>query len=310
MKHCLISAIAVSVSLLVLPGCSVVQNVTDRFNNMVGKKEQPVVAEKVKPPKKMGTGGTKAVIPDSSTPGTRPTEEELGGGQWNIAAVGDHKIEVEEDIPYVNFQPSTGRFYASDGCNVLNGDYVMRSDGVMTFSNVLSTMKYCPDVEFAPLISAALADGAALASDCNRVGHDTYLYLRDSSGKVQLTLRRHNMEFLNGNWQVASIDGKPVENDECTVFFDISELKIHGNTGCNFFNGKIYIDPARTNSIDFSDMGTTRVACPNAAQESAMLVALESTTTARSGRDGRVAVLLDSEGNELMTLKRIQNENR
>ena len=178
MKHCLISAIAVSVSLLVLPGCSVVQNVTDRFNNMVGKKEQPVVAEKVKPPKKMGTGGTKAVIPDSSTPGTRPTEEELGGGQWNIAAVGDHKIEVEEDIPYVNFQPSTGRFYASDGCNVLNGDYVMRSDGVMTFSNVLSTMKYCPDVEFAPLISAALADGAALASDCNRVGHDTYLYLR------------------------------------------------------------------------------------------------------------------------------------
>ena len=118
------------------------------------------------------------------------------------------------------------------------------------------------------------------------------------------------MEFLNGNWQVTSIDGNPVENDECTVFFDISELKIHGNTGCNFFNGKIYIDPARTNSIDFSDMGTTRVACPNAAQESAMLVALESTTTARSGRDGRVAVLLDSEGNELMTLKRIQNEDR
>ena len=66
MKYCLISAIAVSVSLFVLPSCSVVQNVTDRFNNMVGKKEQPVVAEKVKPPKKMGTGGTKAVIPDSS----------------------------------------------------------------------------------------------------------------------------------------------------------------------------------------------------------------------------------------------------
>ena len=57
-------------------------------------------------------------------------------------------------------------------------------------------------------------------------------------------------------------------------------------------------------------MGATRVACPNAAQESAMLVALESTTTARSGRDGRVAVLLDSEGNELMTLKRIHNESR
>ncbi len=152
------SGVCVFVRAAVVLGCSECDRPLQQYGR---QKEQPVVAEKVKPPKKMGTGGTKAVIPDSSTPGTRPSEEELGGGQWNIAAVGDHKIEVEEDIPYVNFQPSTGRFYASDGCNVLNGDYVMRSDGVMTFSNVLSTMKYCHDVEFAPLISAALADGAA-----------------------------------------------------------------------------------------------------------------------------------------------------
>ncbi len=82
-----------------------------------------------------------------------------------------------------------------------------------------------------------------------------------------MTLRRHNMEFLNGNWRVTAIDGQPIDDEEANVFIDIAELKIHGNTGCNYFNGAIYIDPARTNAIDFSDMGVTRMACHKAEQE-------------------------------------------
>ncbi len=60
--------------------------------------------------------------------GVKPSKEQLCGGEWTVASVGEIKIETEENVPYVNFAPD-GRFYASDGCNVINGDYVLRTDG-------------------------------------------------------------------------------------------------------------------------------------------------------------------------------------
>lgn len=310
MKH--ICFVALAAMMYIMSSCTVVQTVTDRFDALKGgrgKSQQPVVAEKVKPPKKKDVPAAK--LPDAATSGSvpqagvRPTDSELGGGQWHIVAAGDCRIEEDEDFPYISFDPAAGRFYASDGCNIINGNYLMRSDGVMAFSDVLSTMKYCPDAEFAPLVGAALSDNAAYTTDCRRSGHDTYLSLRDSKGREQLLLRRHNMEFLNGNWRVVSINGKDIDGEDCTVFFDVAELKVHGNTGCNFFNGRIYIDPVRANAIDFSNMGTTRMACPDAARESAMLVALESAYSAKGSRSGDTAVLLDSDGKELMELRRI-----
>lgn len=205
----------------------------------------------------------------------------------------------------MNFQPSTGRFFASDGCNIVNGDYVLRSDGVMVFSNTLSTMKYCADVPYADAIGAALNGQERLTAESYRLGQDTYLYLKNAAGKTVLTLRRHNMEFLNGNWLVTSINGKQIDDEECNIFIDIAELKTHGNTGCNYFNGDIYIDPGATNAIDFSNMGVTKMACPKTAQETAMLVALEEATTAIAGKNDNTVLLLDRNGKQVMTLKRI-----
>lgn len=234
--------------------------------------------------------------------GVKPTEEQLCGGEWTVASVGDVTVEADENMPYVNFA-SDGRFYASDGCNVINGDYALRNDGSLTFANVLSTMKYCPDVEFSTLIASVFGQ-ERYNVDFKRIGQDSYLYIKSQAGKTVMTLRRHNMEFLNGNWRVTAIDGQPVDDEEANVFIDIAELKIHGNTGCNFFNGSIYIDPSRANAIDFSDMGVTRMACPKAEQEQRMLVALEDTRTAVSDGDDTV-LLINKSGREVITLKRI-----
>ncbi len=234
----------------------------------------------------------------------KPTAEQLCGGQWTIMSVGKVSIEAEDDTPYVNFDDK-GRFYASDGCNIINGDYALRSDGTLAFSHVLSTMKYCPDVEYSALIASMLNDNTATAVDCRQIGADTYLYFKNNTGNIMMTLRRHNMEFLNGNWLVTSIDGKKINDDEVTIFIDIPELKIHGNTGCNFFNGDIYIDPQTSNAIDFSNMGLTRMACPKADRESAMLVALETTRTAIAGKNDDTVLFINSKGKEVMTLKRI-----
>lgn len=250
-------------------------------------------------------GTHRTVPPPPKTAGARPDQATLCGGRWYIAAVGTHTITADEDAPYIYFEGGTGRFYASDGCNIINGDYLLRSNGAMVFSHVLSTMRYCQDNEFSDLIASKFNDSIPMYVDTNRIGQDTYLYLRNESDHVIMTLRRLNMEFLNGNWQVTSIDGNRIDDEECNIFFDIAELRVHGNTGCNYFNGRIYIDPNRSNALDLSDMATTRMACHKGDQEMRMLVALESTASAIAGRNDNTVLLLDAAGKEMMTLRRI-----
>lgn len=237
--------------------------------------------------------------------GDVPSVTELCSGQWVITDVQGIELHGEDDAPYVAFD-RTGRFYAFDGCNYLNGFYVLRADGILTLNQVISTLRMCQE-NYSYQIDGVLSDGAKLYLDSKRIGQETYLYFKNATGRTQLTLRRHNMEFLNGNWQVTAIDGSAVARDDMTVFFDIPELKLHGNTGCNFVNGTIYIDPNRSNALDISNMAVTRMGCPYVKQETAMLVALENTTTAIAGHNFDSVILLDKNGNELMTLKRLSN---
>ncbi len=228
-------------------------------------------------------------------------------GEWQVASVGETEITAEEDVPYVNFDIAQGRFYANNGCNILNGSFIYKA-GKLTCSGVLSTMKYCAEIPYEAEFNSAFNENPGVTVTSKRIGQETYLYLNNSKGVTLVTLRKHNMEFLNGNWQVTSINGKAINDEEATVFFDIPELKIHGNTGCNFFNGQIYIDPNRSNAIDFSNMGMTRMACPKSDQEQSMMVALESAATAISGGNGSTALLLDKAGKEVMTIKRIADK--
>lgn len=222
-------------------------------------------------------------------------------GEWIIISAGGKAIDISDEMPYLTFEKASGRFYASNSCNVLNGSYVL--DGTtITFDNVLSTMKMCPETEYEAPISTALSGAQPVTASINNLGHESFLTLIDSKGIDLLKARRHNMEFLNGNWQITSVAGKKNTGDEATLFIDIAELKVHGNTGCNFFNGQLFINPDKTNAIDFSNLATTRMACPNMEQESAILLALEDAVSAIQGSEGTV-MLLNTTGQELMTLK-------
>ncbi|MDE6487549.1 MAG: META domain-containing protein [Muribaculaceae bacterium] len=250
-----------------------------------------------------GSSGTNQATPASTTtPGKAAgtIDENALAGEWTIVAVGSTQITDREEMPYINFD--NGRFYGSNGCNILNGSY--RIDGSkIAFGGVASTMRYCPDVPFEHDINVVLADGTSYPVKIENTGHETYIYFLGGSGQKLLTARRHNMGFLNGQWQVTAIDGQAIDDEECNIFFDIAEGRVHGNTGCNYFNGSIFINPDRSNSIELSNMGVTRMACPKTAQETAMLVALEQTTTAIQGSGNRV-MLLDKDGKQVITLLR------
>lgn len=250
-----------------------------------------------------GSGGT-ADKSGQKSPATSAQTRDLDG-EWLIVQVGNTMLDRDEDMPYILFG-SDGRLYANDGCNTINGSYSLGADDCFTFGRVVKTMRYCPDVDIQNSISAVLDGTSPVKATFTDIGAESYIDLAGPSGKTLVRLRRANIDFLNGEWEVTSINGSSVNPDaQPDIFFDIAERKIHGNTGCNYFNGEIYLDHRRSNAIDFSKMGVTRMACPYTPQETAMLVALEETATALSGGKN-IAMLLSADGRELLTLRRVE----
>ncbi len=231
---------------------------------------------------------------------------ELLNGEWMIKAVGAAHISVEEDYPYIHFVAEDNAFYASNGCNILNGIFTVGADNRLTFHNVMSTMKYCQDTPYDAQISKVLSDDNTVSMRYEQIAGEGYLYLNNDRGQRVMTLRKPGMDFLNGNWRVVEINNESINNPEMTVFFDIEERKVHGNTGCNYFNGEIFIDPVTANSLSLSKMGVTRRLCQNADDERKLLVALEDIAIAIKG-DANSALLTDSSGQTAVKLVRVND---
>lgn len=223
-------------------------------------------------------------------------------GEWVIISVGDTAIDRDEDMPYIIFEPSTGMFYAYNGCNNLTGSFSLTDKDQLILGPGASTMKYCAEVQFDHEINVALStENIRLKMSHN--GPETFLDVCHNNQSI-MRLRRGDLSFLNGNWAVDAINGLDQLEVEATLFIDINQHRIHGNTGCNYFNGDIYLDHRIGNAVDFSNLGVTRMACPHTAQETAMLVALEQAyTVAPQGHD-RV-IILDDQGVALLTLRRL-----
>lgn len=225
-------------------------------------------------------------------------------GEWSIFTVDDHQLSGD-DRPYITFDTATSRFYGSNGCNTINGDYTV-SGNHLTLSNIISTQRYCPDAEYEFQINNALNNVTGFT--ITNIGNESYMSLLNNSGKTLMVIRKHNMDYINGLWQIYDINGKVIDQTaypDLQVTFDVPELRIHGNTGCNVFNGNMIIDPDKTDAMQFVDMATTLRACPNQALETELLLALESVDRARPyGTDG--LELMDQNGKPIITLHRIK----
>lgn len=224
-------------------------------------------------------------------------------GEWTVYTVGGNKV-TGETRPYFNFNMEDHRLYGSNGCNIINGDFTLSGNSKLKIGNVISTMMACPDAPYEQAINLALE--ATQSFDITKKGHEYYLELRDSRGNNLMTLRKHNMYFLNGTWEVSEINGVAYDNPDMQMVIDIQEQKLHGNTGCNIVNGSLMIDPDKSNSIQFQNLGTTRMACPEDIMkgETALLVALESVEYAQKGKTGTV-VMLDKNNAPVLVLKKV-----
>lgn len=223
-------------------------------------------------------------------------------GDWAIETVMG-KPAVGEKAPFIKFVPEQKRIYGNNGCNVINGEYTYNAkDSTISFSNIASTMMMCAmegitDYE----INTAL--GATKFYSWKAADNDYHLTFYNESGQEVMTLMHQNFEFLNGTWRITKINDKSIDIEDAKLVIDVDEGKLHGNTGCNIINGQLEVDMDQPNSISFSAIGMTRMACPDVEHETAMIVALEEVSAAKPVSNTEV-ILYNSRQQPVLTMVR------
>ena len=223
-------------------------------------------------------------------------------GDWAIETVLGKKA-VGETAPFIKFNPTENRIYGNNGCNVINAQYDINAKAKsITFSNLMSTMMMCAQTDITDAeIGKALESTKSYSLDVTEP--DQTLTFYNADGSVVMTLMHRDFHFLDGTWTVEKIDGENVDIDGMKLALDVDEKYMHGNTGCNIINGELETDMETANSISFSKIAMTKMACPNSGWETRMMVALEDAVTACKLSDDRIE-FLGSNGQQVMLLKR------
>lgn len=223
-------------------------------------------------------------------------------GDWAIETVMGKKA-IGETAPFIKFVPSEGRMYGNNGCNILNGQYTTSYvDKTISFSNLATTMMLCGESNITDVeIGEAL--GLTVRYSVDNSDTESILRFFDANGKEVMELMHRDFHFLDGTWAVIEIDGEKVNIEGMKIALDVDEKRLHGNTGCNIINGEFETDMDAANSISFSKIAMTRMACPNSGWETRMTVALEEAVTAKKLENDEVE-FIGSNGKQVMLLKK------
>lgn len=96
--------------------------------------------------------------------------------------------------------------------------------------------------------------------------------------KAASATENFSTEILNGEWEIKSVDNKPVTGGEPAVLsLNLNEKKISGNNSCNIINGSIILNESKPNEISFGRMMSTMRFCADAQSETAIMKALNET---------------------------------
>lgn len=242
----------------------------------------------------------KNAIPTEHHPETA-VDKQLGG-EWTIVKAYNKSISLET-MPFLNFDLDSNKIYGNTGCNVVNGSFSIAKKGDLAFSNLLSTMMMCENSKIENSVLRALNEVTNYS--ISKINGMIHLNLLDKRGATVLLLKQHNLNTLNGAWTIQEIDGTKRLDDKVRLVIDIQELRIHGNSGCNTINGLIVLDPTKDYAIQFQQIASTRMMCPEMSTETTLLVALEEVESYKKNNTNEIT-FFDSKSQPVLVLKRLE----
>ena len=259
-----------------------------------------------KSPAKTETKAPVAVADSAAT--ATPSTQSLSDleGEWSITEVLGKEVVVNgENHPKLTLTPDTSgmlEVIGYNGCNYLNGKWNIRDNHIIPAGELISSLRACPDAPYEFMVNQALGQ-----AENYKITEPSVMVFYSASGSPVMTLRKRGLAFLNGSWRVTAIDGTPVKAN-IYIVLDIDERKVHGNAGCNLLNGEIVVNLDKGDGIEFRNLVTTRMTCPDIAAERQFLLALENVDTATKGTDDDTAILKDSSSKEVISLVRLTPE--
>ena len=84
--------------------------------------------------------------------------------------------------------------------------------------------------------------------------------------------------------------------------FNMSDLKLHGNAGCNIFNTSVVLDDADVSALRINQAATTMMACPDMEVEGKILKALDEVRAVKAGANENEVVLTAEDGSTVFLL--------
>lgn len=233
-------------------------------------------------------------------------------GDWAVMEVeGSNVTDVTaETYPYLTLSPnelnpaSAVDFCAFNGCNIINGTFILNGNQVQKGGDYASTMRLCPDAKYEMAMANALEQMSQIKLE--RFNNEWFMYLQNSDGQNLMVLRKHNLNFLDGAWRITKINGDNVPKSAgIQMVIDLANYKIHGNAGCNILNGTISVNMEVENGVKFGNLGTTRMMCPNIDLEQKFLQALTETVTAVPTDNNKTTLLRNDRGQTIIEMTRM-----
>lgn len=221
-------------------------------------------------------------------------------GEWEIESMKKKAVSTQERA-YIYLDFNANKIYGNNGCNAINGDFKLNGKN-LTFSNMISTSEQCYGPTQERTIMRAFTDTRGF--QLTQLYNMQYLHLTNAKGQELMTLRRQNLDFLNGPWQLKELNGENILDKNVKVVIDIPMLTINAVTSCNVINGIVHIDPTKHYDVQFEDLQSSHFLCPDIQLETDVLIGLEETATCKAINSNEMA-LLDNKGNIILRLTKI-----
>lgn len=229
----------------------------------------------------LGVAATMAAL--TSCTSVKSISPEALTGEWDIVKLEGNKVTpTDGDIaPYLAFDVVNGRFFGYGGCNYMMGSFFTGEGNEIQLSTEGVTMMMCPDIAFQDSLIQALTD--IRQYDITKQGE---LQLSSGSDRTLIALTKRpdtiSPALLAGEWKVTLLGDYDLEADSTdtyTISFFPEDSTFSMTTGCNNVGGNYsgtFID------IRFTDMRSTRMACPDMSVEQAAQAILPSVTSFNS----------------------------
>ena len=109
---------------------------------------------------------------------------------------------------------------------------------------------------------------------------------------------------VGGEWALINLNGKSITPTNETPFIgiDLSEGHLYGFTCCNRLTGSINVKAFAAGKPDFSQLGMTRMLCPDDKYERDFMQALDKVKS--SEVKNNEMLLKDAKGNVILTFKK------